>query len=495
MKSNRLRSTLLAAFLLASAARAQAAPFGDLARWVPEDANVVLAVDTARALATPLATQKFWRAGMQMQIENRKGVIFPKVERQLIAAHFDTIRDDFDWEVLLLTSDSLPSFEAIAAREKSKVERVGGASIFPLRGHLMAAKLNDDILGVRFPAERQSVARWVRAGDRHSGEHAEFIKRAIHEIEKGKAVLSVALDLDGALSPDALTAAAGELRSLRAQKIDPAKAASLFAGLKSLVLGVSVDTTMQARLELEFSQEPTLLAPVAAPVVREAIDAAGMTLDEMKDWQGKVEGRRIVLTGDITPMGVMRICSLLTLNKPKAAEAVAADAPAQDPAAATLEHFKAVTTILEDVQRIRDADEPAKSAIYLERYARKIEALSLVNVDPAVTQWSAYVSTALADCSYQLREADLTGRRRLLENTNPATAIPDEAYPTRRDDRPYSAGAELHYRKYYQRRENVKVEQQTKIAGRESAIKVLREIDQETIKIRREMAAKHKLEF
>lgn len=484
------------------AVRVRGASFEELSRWVPDDANVILVVDTAKALKTPIAQERYWKAALQLQAQNQRSVLAAKAERQVVAAHFNSIRDGIDWEVLLLTSDALPTMNALAAHEKSTIERIGGAPAFPLRGQLMAVQLTDSILGVRFPAERQVVNRWVKSGDSRTSANLPFIKRAVGSLNAPNSILAIGLDLDGALSPENVQAGVSNLRCLRGKAIDQGKAAACIGSVRTALLSVSADTALESRLELVFGEDPALFASVAGPLVREIVESAGLSLEEMKNWTPSIHGRSIVMTGPITGSGVLRICSLLTLTKPRSPQtADAADASAsKDPAVASQEYFKGAMTIMDDVKKIRDMDDPAKSAIYLERFAKKIEALPMVNVDPDLLKWSAGVSLDLADCSFQLRDAGLDGRRRMLANVNPLAPTIDANVSTHTDgsysdSSYYAARNEILYRRKYQARENRKVEQEAGLSGREIAAKLFRGIDESTIKIRREMTLKYKVEF
>ena len=73
---------------------------------------------------------------------------------------------------------------------------------------------------------------------------------------------------------------------------------------------------------------------------------------------------------------------------------------------ATQNHFKAVTTLLDDLfAKKREAKTHGQMATWIEQYAKRIDRLPLVNVDPDMQQYSAGVANDLHQMVASLRGA------------------------------------------------------------------------------------------
>ncbi len=508
--------------VLAFAGKLQAATYEQILRWVPADSNVLIVVDLDRAMGTSLAKRTFWQQVLQVKSPDGQAFVKPQFQKLVMATFFQPGQDEERSEVMLIASDSMPSDDVIAQRQGAAVEQMGDKTAMLSPRGMYLVRLADDLLGVITPPQRQRAMRWMQEGGARS-QHAlsPALTQAIERCRGTNAVMFLAMDLEGALSTVQVARALRDSEAMKDQLVDINTASQVIAGIRSIALRVEAEEDILGVLEVTFTDDATLLEPVAGALVREALEKQGLALDDLSSWQSQVVGNRITMTGPLSESGLGRLLSMMTpprpdvrAEAPDTADAPEADAKPTDPAQVSLAYYRTVMAYVED---LRSMSNPLASASYLVKYARKIEQTPIMGVDPQLLAWSEQVVLSLTDAANKIRNAELEGRRKAAENVGvvdanaPAPALQDSGnygydnYDDYDDDDDDSISErkqarrrmdyDLHWQREQRATERTKAKLDAKAAGKQAAIDTLSGLQAKTVEVRRAMTQKYGVEF
>ncbi|MBA3481903.1 MAG: hypothetical protein H0T51_08825, partial [Pirellulales bacterium] len=187
---------------------------------------------------------------------------------------------------------------------------------------------------------------------------------------------------------------------------------ALLTSVQGVKLGVLVKDKLQGRLQIDFAGDTSSLASVAKPLIIAILGESGAMLDEFNDWTAEAKGNSLALSGELTADGMRRIFSMMAIDStavgqdaqtaapesPTASTTPPANGAAQpDPAKAAMirasqRYFRAVGNFVADAQRLNRANSLRQSVMWLENYARRIEAMPTRGVDPDLAQYGHYVA-------------------------------------------------------------------------------------------------------
>ncbi|HMP06480.1 MAG TPA: hypothetical protein PJ982_09040 [Lacipirellulaceae bacterium] len=412
-----LRAALCAAAWLVAATPSQGAPFLDLARLLPSDANAIVAVNAESLFESPLGQQEQWRQQYADAFEAAPLIVPPRAERGVLAAEIDLTTLKSKWEAASLLMSIDPTVQQIAQQRGGRVDRLVGMDAAWLGGSTCLLKFGPKQFGVMSPATRQEAARW--AADAHrgaTGSLSPYLEHAIGYADEAGTQLVLALDLADVLSEAQILAALKQATDLNG--VAPEAAAAVIATLQGVTFGVRVNSERHAALRLDFAEDAAPLAPIAKPLAIKAVSRAGAMLPEFNDWTAEVQGSTIELKGELSADGMRRIFSLLTLDVGAINGDAAPPATPEDDAAAkqnlaaqaSLRYFRGIGRYVEDLQRLQRAHSLDQAIVWIENYARKVERLPTRNVDPDLVEYGKYVAETFRqivdEASGALNQAD-----------------------------------------------------------------------------------------
>ena len=170
----------------------------------------------------------------------------------------------------------------------------------------------------------------------------------------------------------------------------------------------------------------TVDADVAKRAFIQVLSDGGVLLSEMKDWKCAVKGNAVTLNGTLTKNGLRRVLSLV--DSPTSSQSASAQEsksestgtstgtstdPETQMAEATLQHFKKVNDMFDDLKGdMRDAANLAVTAMFFDRYAKRIERLPILDVDPVMLDHSSYVAASLRAAAGAVRTMGIRGGAR-----------------------------------------------------------------------------------
>jgi hypothetical protein len=397
-----------AALSFTSAARAD---FADMLRRVPGDANVLVLIDAEQILASPLAKSEGWREKREADYQARPLTFPPQTTKLIRAAQFDMDTHESKWQVAILEAARIPSLDQIAKKVQGHLDNVANTSaVWSPRGWY-AFKIGNQALGVVFPANRQYLSRWIKSPP---GRVSSYLQKAT-EARNAKSLLLVAVDFDDVVQPQRLAEHLKKLDSLKDAK-NLEEIADTFATIQGVRFEVSIQNKAFGKLTLDFAKNPSALSKVAKPLVLEALGDAGLYIDDLEDWSASVDGKSVSLNGELSHSALMRMSSLLELPSPPLDDSGrdADQADSGNPKLyATQDYFKSIQTLVNDLlQEKNKAKSLGNYAAFVDQYARRIDQLPLLNVDPDMQDYGLFVVQALRQGSTSFKGAGVnTGAR------------------------------------------------------------------------------------
>lgn len=377
-----------------------AATFSELAKFLPNDANAVVVVNAASLYASPAGQRAGWKEKYADRFEAQPLILPPSAEHCVLAAAIDlhTLRPQWQAAAMELSID--PSPGDIARRRGGRNDVLAGKEVTWLGNQLCVLKFAPRIFGVITPANRQQAARWatdVKAGS--TGALAPYLRQSLSYADTAGTEVILAVDLVNAFNEASLRAAAAQSDALKGVSAD--EAASVLASIQGVKLGVKVGETLTGRLQLDFTNDAKVLAPVAKPLILKIVAKAGATLPEFAEWNPEAGPKSIALQGTLTEDGMRRIFSLLALDatlldskEPEQATSTteSADAAKKALAQASLRYFGGISKYIDDLDRLQRAASLDQAVMWIENYARKVDALPTRGVDPELVQYGKYVA-------------------------------------------------------------------------------------------------------
>lgn len=499
-----LLAAAVAAALVQPLAHAQS--FSDLTRWVPQDANAVMALNVEKALDSEMGKDKFWRQVLQLNNKEGRTAVRPEFQSVVMAASVDMHEEvESDWQVFLARSAVLPATKDIAKRQGATLEQISGfdAMLSPRGSYVV--RLGPETIGAYTPASRQRVRKTLDL-TKEGSKLAANLSTSVSQFEASGATMLFALDLEGAASAADIAAHLKSDNSLKDTNVKPEELATLLATIKRVALRVNIGDKAAAIVDIELGKPADMLGPVAAKVLDGALSSKGLQIEDVKDWTSKVNGNTVTLTGNLTGSSLGRLFSLFTPPRPSMPTAESKPAgdknAVPDKAAATLAYYRSVDEYLKDVQRIRTAQDPTAAASFLTRYADKIEHLPILGVDPDLLTWTEKTVATLRQASGQLRQSRINGRRAMMEQANPWTIRDVSNNNANADNQGYYSGTDwsgvdydMKWKKMQQETDRTKARILADTAGKEAAMGTLSSISSSWQVMRRTLTTKYNVEF
>jgi hypothetical protein len=258
------------------------------------------------------------------------------------------------------------------------------------------------------PANRQSVARWVRQSQA-GGEVSlsPYMTEALRYAEEVGTEIIMAMDLQDVITPAGAREKGIGLKALAGQKVDLFATARIIASIRGATLGVVIGKKPFGKLKIDFAEDVTPMANFVKPMLLEILGNQGALIDDFNDWKVVAKGRQVSIEGNLSATGMRQIFSVFDApsHSMTADEAVADSAGAAGEvspgdtlsmAEASQQHFESVTRLLGDLRR-RDTASIGQIGLFFTTYARKVDRLPILNVDEDLLAYSGWVAAQLRD--------------------------------------------------------------------------------------------------
>jgi hypothetical protein len=308
-----------------------------------------------------------------------------------------------------------PSMSQLALRYNGSLDKVGRNSVVVLPGESYFAQLGPRMIAFGEPANRQDVARWMRRSETGTLTGLSPYLQTAKQFTQQNAHLIMAIDLEGVLSVEEVKARLAAFESLEGKGIDLDKASQALASIRGVTLGLTVTDRRSGALRVEFSEDISVIRDVAKPLLLEALGNHGMMINEFRDWNVQVSEKEVRLSGILEDSGTRRLLSFL--DTPPSLQPVE-DQPAEQQTAESLvrlasqQHFNSIGSLLGDLRNDKQNRKTmGQISVFFRNFARKIDRLPILNVDPELVDFGRWVSTSLREGEIAVTEA--AGRSRV----------------------------------------------------------------------------------
>ena len=380
--------------------------FTDMLKTVPHEANALVMIDADKIRSSPFAQA-------QAKANVHQHMILPKeVDRVVLASNLDTANMKPISEVAIVSLKDKPSMAKIADTRGGKLENFGSEPAVLLPNNSYLVGLGSKLLGIQYPADRQHAARWARLARNSRGlQFGRYLQGASKYPEAVGTDIILALDLEHVVSMETVRQNLNNSEVLKGKEVSLDQLSLLLASIQGTTLGIRVTDRASGSLRIDFTQDPSIMADFAKPLILEKLGELGAAIDDLNAWTSRVEGKTVFLSGTFSVDGLRKVLSIVEpppLPVQQGAPRRQVTSPSErDPMAyPSYDHYKEVEVLMTD---LRKSSNPAlgssgQCAIWYERYAKKIDQLPILNVDPDLLDLSAGIAVSLRGLSGSYRK-------------------------------------------------------------------------------------------
>jgi hypothetical protein len=400
-------SRLTAAALLAVACAspvAAANPYDELLKHSTANTNALVLIDVKGATSSALAKRENWAEKAQQSGYGGLGFFPADAETVAVVAEINLTAMVREFQVGLVKVKNLPNFKELAAREGGAVDELAGKLTVISPRNVYFTSFSGDVLAAVYPADRQYLARWLKA--EKAGRQAllaPYLRAAADNATDN--TVTIALDLEDVVDPVALKFGLGVSPVMAKNAGVNRQALSVFlARARGLTFAAKVTNGVTASITVEFPDDPKRYKAVLKDLFLELIDAYGVSIPGLEKWEAVFTDKTMTLSGSMSPHDLRRVMSLFSFPRPEAQDAAPPPGGGEGPTAgATQRYMVAVKAILDDIKRVKDNGNYAKTATWHEKAAVQLEQLSRRNVDPLAVDAAYQAARKLRSIASSLR--------------------------------------------------------------------------------------------
>lgn len=383
-----------------------------LLQRIPGNANVVTVIDTKALMNSPRAAAEGWTQKRQLDYQSGKMPFPPAANLCVIGSEYIPAEQRNAWRVTLLDFPGKVYEDKVAKMEGSEVELIDNLYVVPSLRNMYYVQFERESWAIYSPANRQQMLRWMKfAKANKTNAVNDYLTNSL--IEGGsKGQINIAMDLTDTLDRAEILNRLQQSKAVD-QNIDRVKWTNFIKGIKGLRLSMNVTNSIVTELKLDFSEDVAPYAQQLPAFVIETVDRAGYHVGDLTQWQPRVQGKSLVMKGALDADDFKKVLSLVLPPT---------FAPDQDdnlsgPAAMavkTQSYFKAVNNLLKELRAKSDLMDRDRAwntnASWYEYTIRKIQQLPIVNVDPAMVEYTNGTINQLLICSQSLRGVNIQGK-------------------------------------------------------------------------------------
>ncbi len=363
-------------------------------RWAPSNSNVIVLVNSSRVFDSAMARKERAAEKARAAFATGTSIVTPDVDRLLIASEVDLEALHTNWTVAVFSREAKQfDFAGLVNHHAGTVDSMAGFKTALLANDVYAAQLGPSTLGFIKPGNRQTAARWLKTSSTTgSSQIADYLKRAV-KFADSKADIILAIDLEGLLSPTEVREKLSLVTSV--PKDQTSSVAEVLDHIEGATLGVTVRESIFGSLKIDFKQDVSALAKFGKPLIIDVLKYKGVMINDFEQWQLKTTDKSLVLSGPLSLSGMRMINALV--SRPLLTEISDESSDASPaPYARTKTYFDSLESYHNDLaQQKPDTKTLMGYAAWFQRYAEKIDELSIVGVDPAAVQLGASMSEKL----------------------------------------------------------------------------------------------------
>ncbi len=396
MPSRKLLCLLMIA-MLSSAPSTVFSQFEELAKWLPDSANTIVLVRAQDILQSQIAEKEHWKTDQLKAFQAGASFLPPATDRLLMAANIDFEFMKPAWQITVLEKSG-PAIDIsnVAQRVGGNIESIAGKDAITLPNDSYLVEIDEQTLATMSPANRQATVRWLKTRAVADMSLSGYLTKAIKFADQN-AELIVAFDLLDVMTPAMIKQRLESKNIVKKDELDAV--CSKLGSIIGLTLGITVNDKVSGAIKIDFNSDPSSLASSIKGLLVHALKEHGMMVDAIENWEVQVGSDHLVLRGNLNEAGFRQLSSLV--EHPLATDFAVGQADAGgdvDMKTRSMEYFASVQKLISE---IRDLNLKGMNAYakYFDKYARQIDHLSVINVDPVVLSYGAYVADSFRSIS------------------------------------------------------------------------------------------------
>ncbi len=420
---------LVVFFALATRAPAQSPiNYRQMVARIPSNSNSVVIFNVQKILNSPLGTRDGWAKDLDKAFADGVSRVPPQSEGLVLAAQMDFSFVRPIWEAAVVTVREPLSLDEIAKRRSGMVDMLEGMRAVELPNDTYVIQLGSDTVGAMGPANRQMVLQWLR--EMKSGANiSPYLQKAAGYVDDAGTEIIIAFDLEGAFAPEAIRAYLDSKPDLmKSANTTSVQAGKLLVSVQGARIGIRIGDKPFGKLVVDLGDDCSLSPEAGKALLLDVLADAGLKIADLAQWKADVAGKEFSLEGYLSESGLRRVFSLVNSPAPtqppqeKAAD-VSPSSEKSQMATATLKQFQTITKMFNDLkQDWHDLTSLSAASIYFDRYAKRIENLPVLNVDPDMLKYRDFVASQLRMASGSVRTMGIRGGQRQSMVGNSATA-------------------------------------------------------------------------
>ena len=383
----------------------------ELSRLLPSEANMVSVVRVARILDSERAKAENWAEAANEKFLAGDSRIPPWVNTLVIGSLVRPGLHQQVWSAGLLDLPPVVTLERIARREESRVEKLSGLRSVRGQRDAFLIEIKPHTLGVRTPAVRQEAARWARsAADGETGNLTEYLQAAINQ----QADIIHAVDLTDTSDVRGVQHYLEDHGLVPGDVVARVNLPQLLSTLRGASFFVTIEESTSAKVVLHFGEDASKSAKDVANVFRHVVEDMHMSLDEFESAEVTAQSKTVTLSMNLSDESLIRVLSLITSpSLPQEAndESIPTEPTLQNERisrvenelAASQRYYRSVTQVIDDIDRINNANKPSRSATWLDNFARRIDYLPTAGVERELLGFGQRVSERIRGLAASLR--------------------------------------------------------------------------------------------
>lgn len=377
-------------------------PLAEMLRRLPSTSNAIAVIDVKAMCNSAIGKKNHWRDRREV-LTDGASYLPRNVDMIVMASTIDMADFTNSWTLAVVDMARDVTAAELVKNERGTKDQVSGRDVVWTPRNAYLIPLKSRLVAQWAPANRQNLANWLKLEKQSTvTKLTPFLDRATNEIGRASQAV-VAFDLEDALLPALIK------EHLKVSQAVPSNAnldalSRTLASIKGFKLAVTADEDVKGTLTIEFGESVESLAKFAKPLLLETLTAIGAEIEDLPKWDAVTAGNLVVLKGNMSPGFSSRILSLFDLptgiDEPGDA-GTSPGAAATDPktgarsaVAASKRYYQSIRTILDDLKAQKATSQKGLGTWY-GRYARKIDQLPVLDVDPDLLSFSQQLSEAL----------------------------------------------------------------------------------------------------
>lgn len=448
--------------------------FQEPAKWIPNDANMIVLVRSKDVFESEIAKEQKWERERQRAFDAGAAKIPPSIDRFLISSQLDLQYMEPVWQVAVFESRRPVDLVNVSKKVGGNLDRIGGKQAISLPNDAYLVKVSENTVASMTPANRQMATRWVNRHENAQMRLSDYLSSAI-KFADNKAHMIAAIDFEHSIRVEDIKEKLRESKAVSDSEVE--EISQLLAGMKGVTLGITMDSAINGAIKVDFGAGSELLAAKGKDILFEALKNQGLFIDDLNSWEASVNGAQLILRGTFSATGLRQVGMLI--EQPLYDEYGSEYGEDVNVKTKTVQYFKSIDALVSEL-RDKESTSLQSYARWFDRYARRIDDLSARNVDQKVVDYGQDIADGFRDISGVLLQGELS-----------RFEARDDEFGYRNNYRGYRSRYYGRYERNYYRRQEGQAARQ----GGMNAQELMRNLDSRTAALRKVLEQEYDIDL